>query len=335
MKDLVFESIKLLPEQCSQALNETKEIYFPKGYKKAKNIVIAGMGGSAYSYYVIKSLFEKELETPLILANGYHLPGFVDKSTLVIASSYSGNTEETLSCASEGLKKGTRLTAVTSGGKLERLMKENKLPFYIFDPKYNPSGQPRMGQGYMIGGTISLIFKALGQRLEENEFIQSLTSLKKIQKKLEQSAEEMAVRLKNKIIVFVAAEHLSGNAHILRNQTNETAKNFAAYSLIPELNHHLMEGLRNPKRKNLVFLFLNSKLYSERIRKRVRLTMEVVKKNEIEVGEYMARNRVSLVEVIEVLMFGGYLTYYLAQEYKVDPRKIPWVDWFKKKLASS
>ena len=132
MKDLAFQSIQLLPNQIKQALRETKRINFPKSYFQVQNIVIAGMGGSAFSYYVTQALFGRKLKIPFLLANDYNLPGFVNEDTLVIASSYSGNTEEMLSCANEAIKKRAKLTAVTSGGKLKELMRRNNLPFYLF-----------------------------------------------------------------------------------------------------------------------------------------------------------------------------------------------------------
>lgn len=334
MKNLVLESIKLLPEQYYQAWKETNEIKFSKDYRRTENIVIAGMGGSAYSYYVLRSLFSKRLGIPFVLANDYHLPGFVNKSTLVIASSYSGNTEETISCAQEAIKRGARLTAITSGGQLGQLMKKNRLPYFLFEPKYNPSGQPRMGQGYIIGGAIFLLSQLGKLALFKKDFTQQLKTLKTYQPKIREEAKKLVNKLKNKIIVFVAAEHLGGNAHILRNQTNETSKNFAAYSLIPELNHHLMEGLENPQNKNLVFLFLDSKIYFKRIKKRIELTKEVIEKNKIRVVQYLAQSGKPFLEMVEVLILGGYLTYFLAKEYKVNPQKIPWVDYFKKKLAT-
>lgn len=331
MADTALQSIELIPEQVKQAWGESTALQFPDSYRSIQNIVIAGMGGSAYSYYVLQSLFSQKLKVPLILANSYNLPSFVNQKTLVIGSSFSGSTEETIHATSEGFEKKAQVTAVTAGGKLGELVKSKNAPYYQFSPKYNPSNQPRMGQGYMVVGTIGILHSlGLLNDFDQKHMNATLPNISDIQKQ----ATDMHEKLIGKIPVFVAAEHLQGNAHIIRNQTNETAKNFASYALVPELNHHLMEGLKNPKNNNLLFVFFNSKQYSPRIQKRMMLTREVVEKNNIPTLEYQAGEENKFLEFIEILTFGGYLTYYLAQRYGENPNAIPWVDYFKEKLAS-
>ena len=136
-----------------------------------------------------------------------------------------------------------------------------------------------------------------------------------------------------KVPVIVASEHLCGNAHIFRNQTNENAKNFASSSLIPELNHHLMEGLVHPEARILKFVFLKSSLYSEVIKKRFDLTEDVVRQNKNDVVSIEAEGSSKLEQMLYVLAFGGYLTFYLAILYGQDPSLIPWVDYFKEQLS--
>lgn len=332
MTDTALQSIELIPEQIKQAWTESTAVSFPEQYKKIQSVVITGMGGSAYSYYVLSSLFSQMLPVPLMLSNSYHLPAFVNDKTLVIGSSFSGSTEETIQATTEALEKGVPTTAVTAGGRLSQLLTGKQIPHYKFDPKHNPSGQPRMGQGYMVVGTLGILYKlGLLPRLDITQFQNPvLPNLKKVETK----ARELEKKFVGKIPVFVGSEHLNGNAHIIRNQTNETAKNFAAYSVVPELNHHLMEGLKNPKDNNLLFVFFESSLYSGRIQKRMTLTREVVEKNNIPTVSYKAEAGTPFMEFVEVLTLGGYLTYFLAQTYGENPNSIPWVDYFKDKLAS-
>jgi len=139
----------------------------------------------------------------------------------------------------------------------------------------------------------------------------------------------------NKIPVIVASEHLLGNAHVMRNQFNETAKSFSAYSLIPELNHHLMEGLTNPKERILSFLFLDSTLYTPVIQKRFALTKEVIGKNNIDILEAPIQGQNAIEQMLYGISLGGYLTFYLGILYGQDPSVIPWVDFFKEKLAKT
>ncbi len=204
------------------------------------------------------------------------------------------------------------------------------LPYYDFDPIHNPSGQPRMGQGYMLFSMIAILEKLGFLKAVDLTAVDEVASLIP---ELEKHTPEQAKVFVNSQPFFVAAEHLSGNAHILRNQTNETAKSYADYNLIPELNHHLMEGLKHPIGKKLQFIFFDSTLYHPRVRERFAITQEVVHKNGIETHTYTPKSTTKLGQFLEVLMWGGYFTYFLSKEYNENANAIPWVDYFKEKLG--
>lgn len=333
-KKNVYTSVGELPKQFRQAWGETQEIRFPEGYKKAKNIVLCGMGGSAYAAYFVKSLFGNSLSVPFDLVNGDTLPAYVNEDTLVMLSSYSGSTEEAISCANQALEKKAKITAVASiGSKLAKFTTDNNYPSYLFDPKFNPAGQPRLGQGYMIAGHMGILANIGFIDLPSNDVGDAIDSLEKSSGSIDQIAKETSKKFVEKIPVVVASEHLAGNAHTLRNQFNETAKTFSAYSLIPELNHHLMEGLLHPEESPLKFLFLRSSLYSPAIQKRFDLTKEVIGKNKIDTVEIDILGDTPLKQMLYALSFGGYMTFYLAIIYNQDPSVIPWVDYFKDKLS--
>jgi len=327
--DSTYTSISGVAKQAKQAWTEAFEVNFPEEYKSVKNIVLCGMGGSAYPFYIIKALFGSEIEIPFELVNGYNLPKYVDENTLVLLSSYSGSTEETLSCAKQAVEKKAKITSVTAGSKLGELLKTNNLPGYIFNPIHNPAGQPRMGVGYMVVGFISILNKLGLINIED-----ALSGIEWLEtENIEQKAKDLAENFNEKIPLIIASEHLSGNAHILRNQFNETAKNFSTFGLIPELNHHLMEGLAHPVDNKLVALFLDSSLYTERNQKRVSLTKDVVKQNKVEVVEVSIEGENHFEQMLYALSMGGFLTYHLALIYGQDPSVIPWVDFFKEKLG--
>lgn len=331
----VYGSTGLLAKQCEQIWEDAKSLQYPSDYNAIKNIVICGMGGSAYGGHVAISLFGSELKVPLIVTNDYHLPSFVDKHSLVILTSYSGSTEETLSCAQQALQKKAKIIALTSGGRLASLFLERNLPALIFNPKYNPSGQPRLGTGYIVLGTIAIL-KQLGLiSTSEKEIIKTIDELKNQSNHIKHKASELAKQIQGHIPVVFAAEFLGGNAHIMRNQFNETSKSFSAFSELPELNHHLMEGLKNPQDKKLTIVFITSNLYSDILKKRIVLTKDVVIKNSVPFIEYEVRGSNPISQMLSVLSFGGYITLYLGLLYGQDPSLIPWVDYFKEKLKSS
>jgi glucose/mannose-6-phosphate isomerase len=132
----------------------------------------------------------------------------------------------------------------------------------------------------------------------------------------------------------VTAEHLQGVGNAIANQTNETAKLISSYRYIPELNHHLMEGLQFPEshKKMGVFVFFPSKLYDKRVQIRFDITKEVVEKNGLKTLTHKLKSKSKIEEALELIGFGSYMTMYLSLLYKQDPSVIPWVDYFKRRL---
>ncbi len=329
----VYGSTGMLSQQCKQIWEDAQKIQFPQEYKNIENIVICGMGGSAYGGHVIKALFKEEIKVPVYVNSDYTLPGFVNEKTLVVLTSYSGSTEESLANAKEAFERGAKITGLTSGGKLAEFLQKNNFPALIFNPQYNPSTQPRLGTGYVILGTIALLKQHGVLTVTDNNVTAAMSELESNAGAIKTKAQEVAQKIQGNIPVIFAAEFLEGNAHIMRNQFNETSKSFSAFSELPELNHHLMEGFKNPTDKKLIVLILNSSLYMSLLQKRVSLTQNVVAKNTIEAITYDAQGSSKLSQMLNILSFGGYLTVYLAFVYGLDPSLIPWVDYFKAELA--
>ncbi|MBI2621689.1 MAG: bifunctional phosphoglucose/phosphomannose isomerase [Candidatus Levybacteria bacterium] len=329
----VFGSTGLLADQVKQVVSDFKSINAPEDYKKIDNIVISGMGGSAYGGHVASSLLKDQLSVPLYVNNNYTLPEFVNEQSLVILISYSGSTEETLASVEDAKNRGAKISGLTSGGKLAESLKEYSSFYYIFDPKNNPSGQPRLGTGYTVFGTLSIINK-LGFCSDINEQVnEGIIELENNSENIKKKSISLAKKIQGNIPVIFTADFLEGNSHIIRNQFNETSKSFSSFSPVPELNHHLMEGLKYPNDKKLTILFLDSDLYPPIIRKRIRLTQDVVSKNNIPFETYSPSGSSKLSQVLDVLSLGGYLTFYLGILYNEDPSLIPWVDYFKAELA--
>lgn len=329
----VLGSTGMLADQCAYIWELVKTIEFPENYKFMENITLCGMGGSRYGAYIVKNLYWDALKVPLLEYGDYHLPAYIDGKSLFILSSYSGGTEEPLASAKEALEKGYLVVGLTGGGKALEMSKNYNFPSIVFDQKYNPSGQPRLGTGYMVLGTIALLTRLGYLQVSDEEVKKAISELRASREAIELKAKKLAQALYSHIPVYFAAEFLNGNIHIIRNQTNETAKSFSAFSELPELNHHLMEGLKNPTDKKLFILFITSDFYSDKLKKRLELTKDVVEKNGVDFDEYKPAGSTKLSQMLNVLSFGGYLSLYLAFLYKQDPSLIPWVDYFKEQLA--
>lgn len=340
----VLGSIEELGLQCKQAYEEVSKIKFPENYKKVNNIVFSAMGGSALGAYVMKSLFFDSLKIPFEIINGYHLPPYVGKDTLVILASYSGTTEETISTAKEALNKQAKIIGITTGGTLSNILKQESIPHYLINPIHNPSNQPRMGTGYSIFGQMA-IFNRLGfLNFSQNDVAEVVKTLSERNKEYglenpeeKNIAKKTAKKILDKITVIVTADFLTNVGRVIRNQIHESAKTFAVFHEIPELNHHLMESLSFPKenRDILKFLFINSDLYPERILKRLKITKEVVIKNGIESVEFKPKSKSKISQTFECIQFGAYINFYMAISNNLDPSKIPWVNYFKERLSNS
>lgn len=340
----VLGSIEQLSGQCEQAWDEVSKIQFPDSYKNVSSIVFSGMGGSALGAYVVKSLFSDTLRLPFEIINDYHLPPYVNEKTLVILGSYSGTTEETISSAQEAFSKKAQVTGLTTGGKLAEMLKQAAVPCYIFTPTHNPSSQPRLGTGYSVFGQIAILNTLGFLSIQVNEKDETVTALEKgntfygVTVSTQQNrAKQLATAWKEKVPVIVSAEFLTHVGRVIRNQFHESAKTFAAYHEIPELNHHLMEGLSNPKtnKEILRFLFLSSNNYSEKTQKRIKITQDVVRKQGIGIEVFSATAKSRIAQALECVQFGAYVNYYMALLYDLDPSKIPWVDYFKVELAKT
>ena len=319
-------------DQLEAAWKQVNSLQIPK-LENIKNVIFCGMGASIYGALVIKSLLNRELSYPIEIISDYNLPDWADDSTLVVLTSYSGTTEEVLSCADQALAKDTKMLVLTHGGPLAEFAKKNNISSYIFDGALNPGDVPRLGSGYTILGLIGLLNKAGIITVEEHEITNAITRLREKFVDLKKQALIDHDKFVNKIPIIIASEHLCGNAQILRNQFNETSKSFSGFFLIPDLNHHLMEGLQFPTVHNLKFIILSTRNYSEKNSKRTELTIDVIRKNKHEIFEFKASGQTVYDDFMEVLIYGSFLTLYLGLRYDQDPSPNPWVDYFKKELT--
>ncbi len=332
-------SIELLSQQMKQMWQEHGDFKLPAEYKKIKNVVVAGMGGSALPARIVKSVFKPVLPVPVEIVNDYSLPAFVNSETLVVLSSYSGSTEETIAGAAQAKERKAKIVVIATGQDLDKLHKQGA-PGIIFNPKFNPCASPRMGLGYQLIGQF-LIFRAAGLlSFTEADFkrIVKITEKRNLDwgvKTIDNLIKTTAKKILGRAVLFFAAEHLTGSAHAAANQMNENGKRLAVSFTVPELNHHLMEGLKFPHANvtSVAAVIFNSKLYDKKIQKRLRITNEVLGQNKIERAEILFAGATSLEQIFEALVASSYLSYYLALLENIDPTPIPYVDYFKKQMS--
>ena len=339
--DNITISIDSLPKQLEHSFIDASKIIFPDDFKHISNIVVAGMGGSRFPALIIKELFKQEITIPIQINDDYHLPGFVNSNTLVILSSYSGTTEEVIAMGLEAQKKGVKLTGICAGGEVETFLKGIHAPLYVFDPIYNPSKQPRIGFGYAIGGLLGILTQLGVIQINPQEILVAIHDLPNLIEEYKihtpketNPAKQLAEQLYQKYPYYIVSEFLTGVGNAIQNQTNETAKQIASYRIIPELNHHLMEGLQYPDglKEMGIFVFFYSKNYSPSIQKRFSITKDVVEQNKLKTIWHELKGETKIKTTFELMALGSYISMYLASIYGVNPAEIPFVNYFKDQL---
>lgn len=341
-KSNMLGSVASLGDQISDAWAATQKLARPVIQGKIDSVVVFGMGGSALPTHVIHAAFRHLLKVPIEVVSDYAMPASVNDRTLVIFSSYSGDTEETLNVTRLAMQKTKHIAVITAGGVLADMITKQGLLGYVIDPKFNPCKQPRMAVGYTVFGLLGLLERyglvdisqtqidAVKARIEMviAECNPAIPALKN-------PAKQMVEKLTGKFIWVFASEHLLGTAHVLANQLNENGKCLATFFAIPEANHHLMEGLVFPSAlvKQVVGLSFVSKSYHPRNQVRYPVTGEVMRHSGVDWQEVEVPAASLLEECGWMMAFGEFLSVYSALLYGIDPSPIPKVDYFKEQLA--
>lgn len=337
----VLQATEMLADQCQQAWDETQSITLPPDYHEITNVVVAGMGGSHLGAQLINSVFRPTLTVPISIQNQYTPAGYVNYQTLVIATSFSGTTEEVLNFVQAAHQKKAKIVCISSGGPLAQIAQENHYPHYNFLSKYNPTRIPRYGYGYAFISQLSFLSKVGVLQFSQSDLDDIVTILQDQKSKFslsvalaENPAKQLAISLQNRTAMLVASEHLIGSAYIFKNQINESAKQLAVLFEIPELNHHLLEGLARPTNNSntLSFVFFESDHYYSKNQKRYQITADIIKQQNIPFNIFHPESQSPLTQAFETLAFTSYTAFYLSILNQVDPGPNPWVDYLKEKM---
>ncbi len=342
-KSKVIESISLLPQQVARGWESGSAVPSQRSLRRCRSIVVCGMGGSNLASELIISVYKDALPVPVVLVRDYTLPKFVGRDTLVVISSYSGSTVETLSCLQEAVQRRAQIVVITGGGALLKQAQASRVVAVKLNITDNPSKQPRYGVGVQLGALLAVLHRLQYLKLNVDSLFETLNWLhdlngQELSENVPQnknSAKQVAEFLTLKAPLVIGADILSANAHIFSNQLNESAKSYAAYHLLPEMNHHLLEGLAIPATisQNMCAIFLQSSLFSPEINNRYKVTQKVFDRQKINYLTYSISGTDPLAASLELLLWGSWVSFYLSVLHKQQPAHIPWVDYFKKELA--
>jgi glucose/mannose-6-phosphate isomerase len=328
------------PQQCKAALAiaESSKLLFEK--KPFNKIVFVGMGGSAIGADLVRSYLYFECKIPILVLREYTLPAYIDNSTLVFLVSYSGNTEETLSAYKEVKEKGLTMIAISSGGALKENAKSDNITF-IEIPKNLP---PRCALGYLSITPLCILAK-LGLINDVSPSInQAINLLEELKNKSlkpyiglqDNIAKSVALRLFNKFtVIYSASVHFDVCASRFRGQLAENSKALGSSHLFPEMNHNEIMGWQNPKKtfKNFAVVMLRDKQMHPRVVKRMDITGDILKKEDVNLIEIWSRGEDLLSRIFSLIYIGDFISFYLAILYGIDPTPVERVAYLKKRLS--
>jgi glucose/mannose-6-phosphate isomerase len=333
-----LRDVDTLPEQVSQAWTLGQSLALPDGYRDTRSIVITGMGGSAIGGTLTQALVAGECPVPLALVRDYSLPAWVGPETLVIGSSHSGNTEETLAACQAALDRGARLLAITRGGKLGALAEQHNQPVWRFEH----TGQPRSAVGFSFMLTLAALAR-LGLVADKSEQVAgAVEAMRAQQHKLraespvaQNPAKRMAGQLIDRLAAVFAADFLAPVARRWKGQLNEVSKAAALFDELPEMNHNSVVGTVYPEGlvSKFMVLFLQSAHDHPRNRRRADVTREIYMTAGFNTDVIEASGQSPLAHMLTTLHFGDYTAYYLAMCYGIDPSPIPQIDYLKEQLT--
>ena len=330
-----------LPDQLASAYQSGLQHELP-AWKDLKQVVIAGMGGSAIGADLLATYCTSLSPIPVFVQRDYGLPLFArGAETLVICSSHSGNTEETLDAFEAARAAGCRTIVVSTGGELARRARENNIPVWLFEH----AGQPRAAVGFSFG-----LLLAMFQRLEflpdQREALDdALAFMKRSQERIKADvpavknpAKRYAGQLMGRWVTIVASDLLIPVARRWKGQLNEIAKAGANFEFLPEADHNTLAGTMHPQEvlnPHIMVLFLRAPSDYPRNRLRSDLTRKAFMLEGMNTDHVDARGHTPLAHMWTMILFGDYVAYYLAMGYGVDPTPVQVLAEFKDAMAEA
>lgn len=327
--------IKEFPNHISHALQISESLYVHKDLllnQTLSNIVISGQGGSAIGGVIVKDLLHNHLHVPIIVNKDYNIPSFINKNTLFITSSYSGNTEETISALNKVIdlkKSGENIMVfcICSGGKILEIAKKNSLK-YILIPE---GGAPRAMLSYSVVQMLMLISLINNKTMFFKDKLNSVKDyLINNQNSMIQLANNFAKRINQKMPFFYTFSEFEGVALRFKQQLNENSKRHATYNLIPEMNHNEIVAW-NKKSLCVAPVFMNGKT-SERNKKRMTINIEQIKNIVDDVIELTCDNHDNFIQYFYFIHLVDWVSLIMAENEGVDPNNIDPINYLKEEL---
>jgi glucose/mannose-6-phosphate isomerase len=335
----ILQNTNELPDQVTQAWSEMKQFVIPTHYMQVTNVCLLGIGGSAMGADLVRTLALSQFKAPVTVVRDYDLPAYVNSKTLVIGVSYSGNTEETLTAFEQAAKRGAKLVAIATGGKLESLASKFKAPFY----KISYGAQPRAALGFSFTAQLAIFAKLGFVEVKDVDIDEAIELTRNLQGKIRAEvpenrniAKQIAHRIQGKIPIVYGSGTLQEVARRFKGQFNENAKSASYFEVLPELNHNALVGTEFPAKlgSTIFVIILQSHYDHPRNKIRQAITMQILQKRSIEYESILIEPPGNPVaEMLQSIMMGDYISYYASLLNGVDPTPVEIITYLKDQLA--
>jgi glucose/mannose-6-phosphate isomerase len=295
----------------------------------ANKVVITAMGGSAISGNLLQAYcLSKAPNLAIFVSKDYDIPSFVDSQTLVLAISYSGNTEETLSSFKAAIRKGAKVVVLTSGGRLRVQAEQQNRPMVLI-----PEGiQPRAALPYLFIAALNVLYGSGLIGNPADEITATVNSLRAASASYFERARSLADKLSGKVPLIYASERMAGVAYRWKTQLNENAKIHAFSHMFPELNHNELVAYTRLN-ANYYTIFIEDEADHRRVKERIKLTKELIGVKGVASTQLVIRGESALTRILSAVYIGDLTSVYLAKLTGVDPEPVAIIEDFKKQLG--
>lgn len=322
--------IAQFPAQILEAITIGENSTIHKHSTDIKNILVSGLGGSGIGGTIVQELVANELSIPFSVSKKYTLPNYVNENTLVIISSYSGNTEETVEALQIAISKNAKIVSITSGGKIAEICKQNGIDLILLPPN-RPS--PRACLGYSLIQQFYILYK-LGfiDKSFKNQLISANNLIEKESENIHSIAKDLTEKLFDKIPIIYSPDHQEGVAIRWRQQINENAKMLCWHHAIPEMNHNELVGWRTENSNFAVLILRNENDYSK-IQKRIEINKQIFIKYTPNIFEIWSKGMNAIEQSIYLVNLGDWLSFYLSEKRNFNATEIDVIDYLKESLS--
>ncbi len=318
------------PAQLREAMDIGRNAIIRKSENPIHKILVCGMGGSGIGGTIASEFVANECPVPILTCKGYKIPKYVDKNTLVVVSSYSGNTEETYEAFEQALTTGAKIICVASGGKIIAKAKEEGLD-HIEVPAGSPS--PRACLGYSYVQQLWILHKSgfIGDTaLKQVE--SSIALIEKESEDIKEKAKRIAPLLVGKIPIIYSTDRMEGIAIRFRQQVNENAKMLCWHHVVPEMNHNELVGWVGDYSQVAVVYFRNKDDYN-RNQVRIDINQEIIRNSTSAIIDIWSKGDNLIERANYFIHLGDWISVYMAEERQVDSIEVNVITHLKNELA--